>query len=386
MLRNRTVRMGWTAGLVLALGCADPGSASESEERGPSSAQEAEVAPTPSATPSAPATPEAKPAPANPAPVVPTAEPIVQGRKPPKRANARPASEVAGAATTPLSYDDDPDVRCYQFRAYNTVADKESPYMVPTTPDIYTSFTFKAPWQGTQYLKSASSLLDNLPVIHHWMLLRQHNGGEEKVTPNASGIHGDGDILHSWAPGADDIFLGAEVGMELPGGTLLMLENHYYNRTGAASPDHSGAEICVTPKKPKNLAGLSYVGTDMINGISATGTCTHQSKEPVHIIMTFPHMHKKGIHMKVDLTTASGTSKVLHDKPFDFDYQRAYVDEIVLQPGDKVRTTCTFDSPAKMGKGTDQEMCFYFSLHYPAGQLFRKNFYQALHGPNTCID
>jgi hypothetical protein len=367
MFRSYMAEPALAVAFALVCGCADavPESPAPDGDQGADLAQVADSA----AAPDASAT-----------------TPVIEGTPPRVEPNAPSASTVTGASTTPLTYDDDPDVKCYNFRAYGSPEDKTQPYSVPTTPDLYTSFTFKAPWTGTMYLKSARSLLDNLPVIHHWMLLRQHNDGPEKITPNASGIHGDGDILHSWAPGATDMYLGADVGMELPGGTLLMLENHYYNRTGAPSPDRSGAEICVTPKKPKNLAGLSYVGTDMINGTSATGTCTHQSKEPVHIIMTFPHMHKKGVHMKVDWTHADGTKTVLHDKPFSFEYQRSYVHDTVLQPGDKLTTTCTYDAPARMGKGTDQEMCFYFSLHWPAGQLARKNFYQALHGPNTCID
>ena len=63
----------------------------------------------------------------------------------------------------------------------------------------------------------------------------------------------------------------------------------------------------MTPKKPANVAGLSFVGSDAINGTSATGTCTHASKQPIHLIMSFPHMHTKGTNMKVDLTRANGT-------------------------------------------------------------------------------
>ena len=289
-------------------------------------------------------------------------------------------------STTPIAYDD-PDLRCYKLTAYASPEAKDEPYSVPTTKDLYTSFTIKAPWQGTQYLKSMRSLLDNLPVIHHWMLIRQHNDGPEQITPNASGIHNDGDMIYAWAPGAHDLYLGKDVGIEMPAGSLMMLENHYNNRTGAPVSDASGVEVCVTPHKPSHLAGMAYVGTDAINGTSATGNCTHDSKQPVHLIMSFPHMHIKGTHMKVDWTHADGTRSVLHDKPFDFNYQRPYAyEDVVLQPGDKLTTTCTYDSPARMGKGTDEEMCFFFSLHYPAGALSKRNFFQALHGPNTCID
>jgi hypothetical protein len=103
--------------------------------------------------------------------------------------------------------------------------------------------------------------------------------------------------------------------------------------------------------------------------------------------MGFPHMHTKGLRMKVDWTRKDGTRKVVHDQAFDFGYQRVYAyDDLVLAPGDKLTTTCTYGSPAIFGKGTDDEMCFFFSLHYPAGALSRKNVFTALHGPNVCMD
>jgi hypothetical protein len=98
-------------------------------------------------------------------------------------------------------------------------------------------------------------------------------------------------------------------------------------------------------------------------------------------------MHKNGAHMKVDWAHADGKKSVLHDQPFDFDYQRTYIyDDVLLQPGDKITTTCTFSQPSRFGTGTTQEMCFFFAIHYPAGALAKKNFFQSLHGPNTCMD
>ena len=91
--------------------------------------------------------------------------------------------------------------------------------------------------------------------------------------------------------------------------------------------------------------------------------------------------------MKVEWTRADGTTSLLHDRAFDFNYQRQYLyHDVVLQPGDRLTTSCTFSSPAVFGKGTNDEMCIFFSLHYPAGSLSRKSLWQALHGPSTCID
>ena len=297
-----------------------------------------------------------------------------------------PSTGSGGASNKPVAYDD-PDLKCYRFTAFNNVANKAEKYSVPTTPDLYINFNIKTPWAGTQYIKSFKSLVDNGRILHHWLLYRPLMGGAEGIVGNATGLHPDGELLYGWAPGTDDLWFDKDVGMQVAGGSILQLENHYNNRSGGPLPDASGVEICVTPRKPTHVAALSYVGSDAINGTRALGSCTHQSKEPVHLIMSFPHMHTKGIHMKVDWEKTGGGVQTIHDQPFDFNYQRTYTYQgVVLQPGDKLRTTCTYSAPSRLGKATDDEMCYFFAIHWPAGALARRSLYSALHGPNTCMD
>jgi len=305
-----------------------------------------------------------------------------------------PAAEVpaaptahSGGVSTQAPASVDPDLKCYQLKAFAAPAAREQKYSVPTTPDYYVGFDIKAPWSGTQYIKSFRSLIDNAPVLHHWLLYRHLNGGVERVVEDASGAHPDAEMLYGWAPGADDIWFDSDVGMEIPAGSTFQLEMHYNNTTGARSADASGVEVCVTPNKPEHVAGLSWLGDVRIAGTSVTGNCTHESKEPIRLIMSLPHMHKTGTHMKVDLKRAAGGVETIHDRPFDFNYQRSYpYDDLWLQPGDKLTTTCTYDSPARFGKGTSDEMCYFFSIHWPAGALARQSIFNSFHGPNTCID
>ena len=312
--------------------------------------------------------------------VAPTATAPAQ-RPPP----VRPVRRGGVSTEPPASVD--PDLKCYQFTAYAEPGKRDEKYSVPTIPDYYVAFNMEAPWTGRQYIKSFRSLIDNGPILHHWLLYRQLNGGAESVLGEVSGAHPDGEMLYGWAPGANDIWFDADVGMEVPAGSTFQLEMHYNNTLGAPSPDGSGVEVCVTPNKPEHVAGLSWLGEVRIDGTSATGSCTPENKEPVRLIMSLPHMHKKGTHMKVDVTRAAGGVETIHDKPFDFDYQRSYpYDNLWLQPGDKLTTTCTYDGPARFGNGTVDEMCYFFAIHWPAGALARKNLFTAFQGPNSCID
>jgi hypothetical protein len=173
----------------------------------------------------------------------------------------------------------------------------------------------------------------------------------------------------------------------MPHDTSYTLELHYNNRTGGSSPDKSGVEVCVTPTKPPNVAILSWLGTDVIAGAAAQGTCDPASNEPIHIISGSPHMHTKGTHMKVVLNRAGGGQEVIHDAAFDFNYQLIYPEDAMIMPGDTITTSCTYSQPATFGPGTDSEMCYWFAMHYPAFALTNGNpLWSTLHGSNTCLE
>jgi mono/diheme cytochrome c family protein len=287
------------------------------------------------------------------------------------------------AHAEPIEYDD-PDLKCYKFLAFAGAGRKDSPYSVPTTPDLYVNFVHRAPWTGTQYIRSFKSVIDNKQVLHHWLFFRNLRAQSEGAS-RSSGTHPNDEMLFGWAPGGDDMYFDPDVAMEAPSGTFT-LEAHYNNSTGRASPDRSGVEICVTPKRPDKVAGLSWVGSDAISGTSARGTCRPSTGQVAHIIATQPHMHKKGIRMKVTHSKGLGQSEVVHDEPFDFNYQRMYLEDITVSPGDTLNTTCTYSGPSRFGAGTNDEMCYYFSIHWPAGALKSSGgLGSLLHGPNTCM-
>lgn len=291
----------------------------------------------------------------------------------------------SGASIEPVEYND-PLLKCYQFKGY-TRGDKTKPYSVGTRPDFYVAFNFTPEFKGKQYLKSYRALVDNKEVIHHWLFFMQSGPAAEGVTENALGAHPDGQLLAGWAPGGDDMYFDPNIGMEISGDVSYQLENHYNNKTGSAKPDASGIEICVTPRKPEKLAAVSWLGTDAISGTSITGTCRPNNTQPVHLVAGSPHMHVKGTHMKVVINRKDGTKETLHDEPFQFEYQRQYLlNDVVINPGDTISTTCTYSAPARFGKGTNDEMCYFFTTHWPANTLTSIGIGSVIHGPNSCLD
>ncbi len=288
-----------------------------------------------------------------------------------------------GAQITPIEYND-PDMECYDLVAFED-GNKDRPFTVPAgATDLYQNFFFKAPWTGARYTRSVEVITDNTQVIHHWLLFNNQSPYLDGTNTVALGTHGaDEELLYGWAPGASPMYLDPDVGQKLEGGTGFTLEAHFNNR-GFAAPDASGARLCVTSKVPAHEAGLSWVGTDAILGTSATGTCAPGYRDDIHIIVAQPHMHLKGRHMKVVINRASGGQEVIHDEDFSFENQRYYPLDVVLHPGDTMDTTCDYSTIATFGRGTNEEMCYFFSLHWPAGALVG-GIGGILHGGYSCL-
>jgi hypothetical protein len=129
---------------------------------------------------------------------------------------------------------------------------------------------------------------------------------------------------------------------------------------------------------------MTWLGTENFNGPFGMpahqmskfgGTCPNDSNAPITIWAFWPHMHKLGRHMTSVVNHMSGMSETVFDKDFDFNHQVHYVQSpmLVLQPGDTITSTCTFDNETNaavaFGPSTEQEMCYQFAFSYPAGAL-----------------
>ncbi|HKU44203.1 MAG TPA: hypothetical protein VJR89_38850, partial [Polyangiales bacterium] len=281
---------------------------------------------------------------------------------------------------------------CYELRSHGqpTAGDKTK-YKVPGG-ETYTGFIFKTPWtkpvQGLRF----RHLPDNKAVLHHWLLYTEAapmaDGAIEACdldgpTGFLCGQASTRTLLTGWAPGRGDFRLPAGVGLELPPpGSLLAVEFHYFN-SGAMAEDQSGVEVCVTSKFRPNTATITWLGTQQINipagqTGTASGTCRPLragmgATEPIHVLFSWPHMHKLGKHMKSVVTRAAGGEQVMYDGDFNFDLQILHDTPIMLMPGDSVTTTCTFQNttagPVGFGQSTQQEMCYNFTYAWPAHAL-----------------
>lgn len=307
-------------------------------------------------------------------------------------AGAPKSSETCGSGGTNPPPDagtstDTTGLECYKLTAH-APGSKTERYKVGTANDKYLNFSFTAPWQGTAYGVVLRPIIDNAKVLHHWLLFRTAVAVDGQIA-DSSGAHPTGELVFGWAPGgtALDFRKEGDVGFEFPAGTNFEVEFHY-NSTDGAAEDASGVEVCVQTKKPANLAGVSWLGSDLFNGTSSTTICRPHlaAPTPIHIVSLSPHMHLKGKHMKGTIIRANGTREIMHDSPFDFYNQSWYPAKFTLNQGDTIETVCTWSAPVSFGTATSAEMCYLFTVAYPKGALADlKATGTAAHGGGACL-
>lgn len=273
----------------------------------------------------------------------------------------------------------------FELRAHDQAQGKGK-FPIPAEDDHYECFYFNVGDLGIDANTLATSLaplLDDTRVLHHWLLFAAENEDEAPSGTHApcSGIHPGAFLMASWLPGTPALNLPKDVGMEFPKSKTaqLILENHYNNTaryTGAS--DDSGVKVCATKKPKAQHAAMHWLGSELITLApgttgSAQATCAPQSNEPIHILGVIPHMHRLGRHVKMTVERANGKSEVLHDGTFEFESQGYFEKDMVLQPGDKVRTKCDYmndtTGTVTLGEKTTNEMCYMFTLAYPTGSM-----------------
>jgi hypothetical protein len=291
------------------------------------------------------------------------------------------------------AHEQDPEVGpdqlgCDVTHRFTAHADgSDAPYPVPQqgADNLYQCFAFRSPFDGTTQATAWAPIVDDERVLHHWILYRTRTPqGEGAVGPCQ--MPSDAVFVAGWAPGGQNYALPEDVGLELAGpDEWFLLQVHYHNTAHLADArDASGVALCTTDTPRANKAGIVSLGTlniDIPAGAErheVSGTCpswqTGLLTRPLNLITSFPHMHELGRSFRTEILRGgeTGPAEPLIDVPaFSFQDQRFYPHEpaVTLQPGDALRTTCTYDNPGPsavhFGERTEDEMCFNFLLLYP---------------------
>jgi hypothetical protein len=281
-----------------------------------------------------------------------------------------------------------PDETCYNFTNHQgQTVDDTTPYTV-IPGEHYEQFYFEVPWGADMVATKFGTKFDNLAVVHHWLFFTTNKASSTAGTHETSigtTIGDSSNLLAGWAVGGDNLIFDDDVGLELPSSGMLNAQWHFNNQSDQPQTDASALQVCVVPKaKRKNISSVTFLGTENLGGLFGmpahqtsqfAGSCLNDSGGPITIWGLTPHMHKLGRHMTTAIKHSDGSLETVFDKDFDFNSQITYPlkPAIVLQAGESIQSTCTFDNETDgtvpFGPSTTQEMCYNFTMSYPAKAL-----------------
>ena len=289
------------------------------------------------------------------------------------------------------------------------------PYTVRGDPDDYRCFVIDWPESRTRYVTGFTTEVDNSEVVHHIAayLFRPDNLLGEGIFEQLAaweaaddapgyqcygGPSGSADSqipaiqLAQWVPGMGALPLPEGSGIEVPPGSQVVLQMHYFN-PGADQPDHTGLALRLADEVDRAGAFAPWLsGSWPVGGMEIPAG----EAEVVHTAQGDPrgffellvagldisggfdihsalfHMHSLGARGELALQHADGTEEmILAVDPWDFDWQRVYrlAEPMEFREGDGLRVTCTFDNSAEnpatggvptdvsWGEGSEDEMC-----------------------------
>jgi hypothetical protein len=181
-------------------------------------------------------------------------------------------------------------------------------------------------------------------------------------------------MLFASGVGTDALAMPEGIALPVKAGQFLHLNLHLFNTSDAPISGHSGVEAtlvdAVGPDKQAEMIFAGTVNIDVPPGQTVTtgGGCTFQ--RDATIFTYWPHMHQHATYQKVTVTT-SGTTRALHDEPFDFNEQTNYplTPMLTVHSGDSIRTECTYTNTGSttltFGDSSTAEMCFTGLYRYP---------------------
>ncbi len=281
----------------------------------------------------------------------------------------------------------------YDMQAHaNSASNDTTPY--PVTDDTnnqgntYVCFYFNPPYPANSQGLWFSPILDQTRVLHHWLLYASNSNSQPDGTVKVcQAVEPGWYLIAGWAPGNTATSYPPDVGLQMPSAPgQLILQVHYYDLQNLNLKDRSGVRFCTAPANTRaHTATVTFTGSEGIclppnsSNFEVSGNCQPRSDMgDIHIVSAWPHMHKLGVRMQINVTRAGvgdagGPVETLHDGPFDFNSQTQFAEDMVLHAGDTMQTNCfydnTTDQKVPFGENTQDEMCYGFITAWPANAL-----------------
>ena len=268
---------------------------------------------------------------------------------------------------------------------------------IPSDETTYCYSLHKMP-NGTKNFIVGERPPHSSPLLHHLVLYSCWNLPDEYLAmlsqpPNCAWQNLSNPcngFVTEWAPGMSARTF--EVGYGKPFGEdsyqYVMLETHYNNpQNVVGQKDAASYNLLYSGHRVETEVGTLTLGDLQVEGwflepgkdlvshsTVCTPECTHKwPAEGITATSVFHHMHYRGRNARVQIIRNGTEIMPLSEfRNFEYGYQfEKILDNVKLLPGDKLVTTCEFDTsndtkPVPGGFASSQEMCFAWVDYYPS--------------------
>ncbi|MBX7078236.1 MAG: monooxygenase [Nannocystaceae bacterium] len=285
------------------------------------------------------------------------------------------------------------------------------PYTPQLSPDEYRCFL--VPWpddiDGTTYVTGFRAVPGNDAIVHHviaFLATPDQVADYEALDaaqdgPGYTCFGGTGGPsrtwLGGWAPGGVGNDLPPGLGLEVPAGSMVILQLHYNTLSSDPAPDTTAIELSLADSVERVARVMPFANPAWPAGnmpIPADeADVVHEFQRDISPVLGGPqtvyaaalHMHTRGTRASLTIDRAGGDSDcVLEIDDWDFHWQGSYglQTPLALGDGDELHLQCHFDNTAgnqpevdgeplppadtNWGEGTTDEMCLGILLIAPS--------------------
>ena len=250
-------------------------------------------------------------------------------------------------------------------------------YTVQPGEEKYFCYTFHSPKDGPRGIIEVEPIEGS--IVHHTVLF--HTLVPEKEGFSECPVL----IKQTWLP----IWAGGRNtnGVKLPDGVAFnmdtdeqyLIQLHLLNAGTKPVTERSAINLTYAPVGTSLMpAGIFAFGSFSVdlppNTTDIQKVVSCNSTKQMHVFAAFPHMHKLGKKLEfLHGTTQSDATMAYHKDPWVFGDQPMDPVDFVVNPGDFLQSTCTWDNTTatevKYGETTADEMCFFLLFYYPYDSL-----------------
>jgi hypothetical protein len=174
--------------------------------------------------------------------------------------------------------------------------------------------------------------------------------------------------LHVWGSGGDSLELPDDVQLVVPAGTQRLVVQAHALRYGDGLATERRLEVALRRGAEHRAGWLPLrAPTPALrpqHREESRASCTVANE--LHVISTWPHMHQAGAEFHGAVLGAEFVTVV----PWDFEAQRAYSLDLVVQGGAAIETHCVWqndtDTTILPGPSIHDEMCGQSLMAWPA--------------------